>query len=154
MKLGERTYKNHLDGYDQLDMLTGKGPSKRKEIWYFAGPKLGAVRLENMKFQFLQQPGGWPGPKVVTDMPIIYNIRQDPFERTPLDRRPKPERFGRRLHERLLRSRILAVRAGAGQGEGAGLTAIDYPPMQDPASFNLEAVRKQIEAVIQAHSGQ
>src|SRR5664279_3518381 len=37
------TYKNHLDGYNQLDMITGKGPSKRNEIFYFGGPSLGAA---------------------------------------------------------------------------------------------------------------
>jgi arylsulfatase len=34
------------------------------------------------------------------------------------------------------------------------MTAVDYPPMQDPASFNLEAVKKQIEDTIKMHSGQ
>ena len=37
VKLGDRTYKNHLDGYNQMDLITGKGPSKRQEIFYFAG---------------------------------------------------------------------------------------------------------------------
>ena len=83
VKLGDRTYKNHLDGYNQLDLLEGKGPSNRHEIFYFGGPKLGAIRIDDMKYQFYQQPQGWPGPKVVTDMPSIVNLRQDPFERTP-----------------------------------------------------------------------
>ena len=48
------------------------------------GPTLGAVRLDEMKFIFIQQPGGWPGPKVQTDMPVLVNLRQDPFERTPM----------------------------------------------------------------------
>ena len=39
------------------------------------------MRLDNLKFQFIQQPVGWPGPKVTTDMPLMYNLRQDPFER-------------------------------------------------------------------------
>ena len=69
MKLGDREYKNHLDGYNQMDLLTGKGPSKRHELFYFGGPKLGAIRLDDFKFQFFQQPQGWPGPKVTTDMP-------------------------------------------------------------------------------------
>ena len=34
--LGDPSYKVHLDGYNQLDLLTGKGPSQRHEIWYFA----------------------------------------------------------------------------------------------------------------------
>jgi arylsulfatase len=32
-------------------------------------------------------------------------------------------------------------------------TAIEYPPMQAPASFNLEAVRRQVEEVLKAHMG-
>ena len=42
------------------------------------------MRVDNFKYQFYTQPDGWPGPKVTTDMPLIYNIRQDPFERTPI----------------------------------------------------------------------
>src|SRR5262245_11788872 len=81
--LGGRTYKNHLDGYNQADLLTGKGPSKRHEIFYFGGAELGALRVDNFKFVFFVQPWGWPGEKITTDMPMPINIRQDPFERTP-----------------------------------------------------------------------
>ena len=91
--LGGREYKNHLDGYNQMDLLTGKGPSKRHEIFYFGGPHLGALRIDDFKFQFFQQPYGWPGEKVTTDMPTIVNLRQDPFERTPAISRPDLERF-------------------------------------------------------------
>ena len=56
VKLGDRTYKNHLDGYNQMDLLLGKGPSKRHELFYFGGPHLGAVRIDDFKFQFFQQP--------------------------------------------------------------------------------------------------
>jgi arylsulfatase A-like enzyme len=82
VKLGDQTYKNHLDGYNQLDLFLGKAPSARHELFYFGGPKLGAIRIDE-KFQFYQQPYGWPGEKVTTDMPTIVNLRQDPFERTP-----------------------------------------------------------------------
>src|SRR6476659_3810353 len=63
LKLGERTYKNHLDGYNQMDLLSGKGPSKRHELFYFGGAQLGALRVDNVKFQFYVQPWGWPGEK-------------------------------------------------------------------------------------------
>lgn len=81
MKLGDRTYKNHLDGYNQMDLLCGMGPSARHELFYFSGPQMGAIRIDDFKFQFLQQPWGWPGEKLVTDMPTITNLRWDPFER-------------------------------------------------------------------------
>jgi hypothetical protein len=54
-------YKNHLDGYDQTALLEGKGPSARYELFYFGGPHLGAARIDDFKFQFIQQPYGWPG---------------------------------------------------------------------------------------------
>jgi arylsulfatase len=78
VKLGDRSYKNHLDGYNQMDLLEGKGPSVRHELFYFGGPHLSAVRLDDFKFIFYQQPQGWLGPKLTTDMPVMVNIRQDP----------------------------------------------------------------------------
>ena len=44
-KLGDATYKVHLDGYDQTSLITGKGPSNRHEVFYFAEGTLGAVRI-------------------------------------------------------------------------------------------------------------
>ena len=78
------TYKVHLDGYNQLDLITGKGPSKRKEIFYFAETTLGAVRINDYKYRFIDQPNGWLGGTVKVDWPILVNLRLDPFERTGL----------------------------------------------------------------------
>ena len=120
VRLGDRTYKNHLDGYDQIDLLLDKGPSTRHEYFYFAGPHLGALRLDDFKFQFFRQPEGWPGGKITTDMPGMVNIRQDPFERTPSINSESSEQSRRRLHERLLCPGVLAVRPRPGEGRGAG----------------------------------
>ncbi len=60
-KMGDRTYKVHLDGYNQLDMLTKDGKSKREEVWYFGESSLGAVRIGDWKYVFIDQPDGWPG---------------------------------------------------------------------------------------------
>jgi len=152
--LGDRTYKNHLDGYNQTDLLTGKGPSARRELFYFGGPTLGAIRIDDFKFQFYQQPYGWPGEKTTTDMPTMYNIRQDPFERTPSIRSENLNTLGGGyMNDFYAREfwRFVMV-----QQEVAKLaqTAIDYPPMQAPASFNLEAVKRQVDELIKAHEGQ
>src|SRR5262245_7712824 len=153
VKLGDREYKNHLDGYNQLDMLTNNGKSARREFFYFSGPALGAVRLDDMKFQFLQQPQGWPGPKVTTDMPSLTNLRKDPFERSPVRAGESAlnvafgygnDFFGREFWRFVMVQEKVADLAK---------TAIEYPPMQDPASFNLDAVKKKIEAMIKEHSG-
>ena len=153
-KLGDQTYKNHLDGYNQLDLLTGKGPSNRHELWYFGGPKLGAIRLDDFKYQFFQQPQGWPGPKVVTDMPTIVNIRQDPFERTPsTGGQSLNDLGGGYMNDFYAREfwRFVSVQSRVAE---LAKTAIEFPPMQDPASFNLDAVKKQIDDMIKAHQGE
>jgi len=153
VKLGDRTYKNHLDGYDQMDLLLGKGPSKRHELFYFGGPHLGAVRFDDFKYQFYQQPYGWPGEKTTTDMPTIVNIRQDPFERTPQMRGQTPgtgalayfnDFFGREGWRFVVAQQVVVKLAE---------TAIEFPPMQRPASFNLEAVKEQIQEMIKNHEG-
>ena len=81
MKIGDRTYKNHLDGYDQTAMLTGKGPSNRHEIFYLGESSLGAVRIDDYKYRFIDQPQGWLGVKNHPDVPSIINLRLDPYER-------------------------------------------------------------------------
>jgi arylsulfatase A-like enzyme len=154
VKLGDRTYKNHLDGYNQMDLLTGKGPSKRHEIFYFGGAQLGAVRIDNFKFQFYVQPYGWPGEKTTTDMPLMVNIRQDPFERTPSIRGESLNQLaGGYMNDFFAREfwRFVLVQQYVGK---LALTAVDYPPMQDPASFNLESVKKKIEEAIKNRPGQ
>ncbi len=154
VQLGDRTYKNHLDGYNQLDLLTGKGPSARHELFYFGGPHLGAVRIDDFKFQFYQQPYGWPGEKVTTDMPTIINIRQDPFERTPSTRGETANNMGGGyLNDFYAREfwRFVLVQQ---QVAALARTAIEFPPMQAPASFNLDAIKRQVEEVIKSHEGQ
>ncbi len=81
-------YKVHLDGYDQTALITGKGPSARSEIFYFAENTLGAVRVNDYKYRFIDQPGGWLGNTVKLDWPILINLRLDPLERTSLPRNP------------------------------------------------------------------
>jgi len=154
VKLGDREYKNHLDGYNQTDLLLGKGPSARHEIFYFGGPHLGAVRIDDFKFRFYDQPLGWPGPKVTNDMPTMVNLRQDPFERTPsIGGQSLNDLGGGYMNDFMAREfwRFVLV-----QQKVAALaeTAIGYPPMQDPASFNLDAVKKKIEEAIRQHQGQ
>jgi arylsulfatase A-like enzyme len=154
VKLGDQTYKNHLDGYNQLDLLLGKAPSARHEIFYFGGPKLGALRLDNFKFQFTQQDYGWPGEKTTTDMPGVVNLRQDPFERTPSIRGESLNNSGAGyVNDFYAREfwRFVLVQQAVGK---LAETAIEFPPMQAPASFNLEGVKREIEEKIKSHESE
>ena len=154
VKLGDRTYKNHLDGYNQLDLLLGKGPSARHELFYFGGPQLGAIRIDDFKFQFYQQPFGWPGEKVTTDMPTIVNLRQDPFERTPSVRGETINNLGGGYMNDFFAREFWRFVLVQQRVAALAQTAIEFPPMQAPASFSLEAVKRAIDETIKSHEGQ
>jgi arylsulfatase len=84
--VGDKTYKVHLDGYDQTAMLTGKEPGARKEFFYFTDDgSLSALRYNNWKMLFsVQRAHGlavWQEPYVTLRLPMLFNLRMDPFER-------------------------------------------------------------------------
>ena len=54
-KVGNASYKVHLDGYDQTDLVTGKGPIRRKEFYYFTETALHGLRYGDFKFLFKSQ---------------------------------------------------------------------------------------------------
>ena len=114
-QIGDRTYKVHLDGYDQTDVITGRGPSKRHEIFYLTESTLSAVRIDDYKYRFTDQPNGWLGSTDKVDWPILVNLRLDPYERTGM-----PDGKGGSLaYYNWFAYRILAVRvrpAGGRQG--------------------------------------
>jgi arylsulfatase len=140
--LGDRNYKVHLDGSNQLDLLTGTGPSKRREVWYFAEGTLGAVRIGDFKYRFIDQPNGWLGGTVKPDMPILTNLRLDPFERTGLA--GSLNYYNWFIYEFW---RFVFVQQEVAK---AAETFIEFPPMQKGASFNLEAVKEQVQKAITA----
>lgn len=143
-KLGDTTYKVHLDGYNQMDLITGKGPSNRHEVFYFAEERLGAVRIDDYKYIFIAQPNGWFGQTVTLDWPNIVNIRLDPFERTSTQAPPSLFQFYG--HEFW---RFIFVQKKV---EQLAKTFEQYPPMQKGASFNIEAVKEEVLKKIQSQS--
>ena len=86
-RAGDKTFKAHLDGYDQTALLTGEGSSKRKEIFYFdAGANLNAVRYGPWKLHFTIMEGSInEAYRKTPSWPVVVNLRQDPFERTPFE---------------------------------------------------------------------
>ncbi len=147
VKLGDRTYKNHLDGYDQMAAITGKGPSTRHEIFYLGESTVGAVRIDDYKYRFIDQPQGWLGDKTKPDVPYITNLRLDPFERTGWPNDGTKEgaqqyfdwfkyQFWRFVFVQQLMGKEIQ-------------TFLDFPPMQRGASFNLEAVKAEMAKKMQ-----
>ena len=150
--IGDVTYKNYIDGYNQLDMITGKGESNRHEIFYFGESTLGAVRVDDFKYRFIEQPQGWLGGKVKVDAPTVINLRLDPFERfTWPENGTLDGAQGYFSWFQYEFWRFVFVQQEVGK---LAMTALEYPPLQKGASFNLEAVKGEIEEAMKKHAGQ
>ncbi len=142
VKLGDKTFKNHLDGYDQMAAITGKGPSARHEIFYLGESTVGAVRIDDYKFRFIDQPAGWLGEKTHPDVPYITNLRLDPFERTGWPSNGTKD--GAQQYFDWFKYqfwRFVFVQQVVGKELQ---TFIEFPPMQRGASFNLDAVKAEM----------
>jgi arylsulfatase len=136
-QLGDTTYKVHLDGYNQTDLITGKGPSARHEVFYFAESTLGAVRIDNFKYRFIDQPNGWFGGTVKVDWPILVNLRLDPFERTGLNQSLFVKDWWAYEFWRFVFVQKEVAKAAQ--------SFLEFPPMQAGASFNMSALKAELE---------
>jgi len=148
-QLGDRNYKVHLDGYDQTDLITDKGPSKRHEIFYFTEGTLSAVRLDDFKYRFTDQPNGWFGATVKVAWPILTNLRLDPYERLGMFNGKDGGSIAYYNWFAYEFWRFVFVQQQVAQ---SAQSFIDFPPMQGGASFNMAAIKEQIEKAIAARS--
>ncbi|MCW8852036.1 MAG: arylsulfatase [Gammaproteobacteria bacterium] len=137
-----RSYKVHLDGYNILPMLTGKTKkSPRKEIFYFSDDgDLTALRYEDWKLIFLEQRveatlQAWMEPFVPLRIPLILNLRRDPYERGPVT--------SNTYYDWLLDRAYLLVPAQTYVGNFLS-TFQEFPPRQKAASFSLDQVMEKL----------
>lgn len=137
-----RDYKVHLDGYNFLPLITGKeGKGPRKEIFYFSDDgDLTALRYEDWKLVFMeQQTAGtfrvWMEPFVPLRIPLILNLRRDPYERAPIT--------SNTYFDWLIDRAYLLVPAQTYVGQFLD-TFKAFPPRQKAASFSLEQVMDKL----------
>jgi len=141
-KIGDMTYKVHLDGYDLGPALKGeKQPWPRREFIYWTDDgSVAALRYDNWKVTFLQQEAEglevWQKPFTVLRAPALTNLRMDPFERAQ-----KEHAMG---YQRWYLDRMFAI-APAGAYVGRWLQSFkEFPPRQKPGSFNLDRVMEAV----------
>ncbi|MDZ4730209.1 MAG: arylsulfatase [Xanthomonadales bacterium] len=145
-QLSGTNYRVHLDGYNQLDLITGKGPSKRHEILYFTESTLGAARIDDYKYRFTDQPNGWLGATQKVDWPILTNLRLDPFERTGMSN----GRTGSLAYYNWFVYQFWRFVFVQKEIAKTAQTFLDFPPMQKGASFNMEAIKQKLEEQMNA----
>jgi arylsulfatase len=142
VELNGRSYKNYIDGYNQLDYLRGKADkSPRTEFIYVndAGDVV-AIRVGNWKAVYhenrARQLDVWREPFVPLRLPLLFNLRRDPFELA--------QHNSNTYHDWMIdRAYVL----GPMQVVASKFltTMKDYPPSQTPGDWSLSTLEKQIK---------
>jgi arylsulfatase A-like enzyme len=141
MKVGNKTFKVHLDGYNITDTLAGKKPDPRHEFFYFSDDgSLVALRYDNWKVTFAEQRAEgfnvWQEPFVTLRLPKLHNLRTDPFERAD-----------HTIGYPAWRIDHLFVLVPAQAYVGKFLSTFkEFPPSQKAGSFSLDQVLRSLSS--------
>lgn len=146
---GGRTFKVHLDGYNQLPYLLGNAPKGARDDFYYFNDDgdLVASRMGNWKFIYCEQrqPGQfdiWANPFTCLRVPKMYNLRMDPYEHADIS--------GSGYDQWRVENAYLFAE-GVMKASEFLETFATYPPSQRPASFSVDQVRKQVDIAIEKH---
>jgi arylsulfatase len=136
-----KTFKVHLDGYDQRDLLAGTGPTKRKEFFYWTDDgNLAALRYDRWKVLFLEQRAKgldvWQDPLVPLRLPKLTDLRADPFERAEIEA-GEYDKWRVEHAFVLVPAQDLVAQHLKSYAE--------FPPRQKPGSFSLDQVLAKLQ---------
>jgi arylsulfatase len=137
-----RKYRAHPDGYNMIDYLSGKAKdSPRNEFWYVNDDgQVVAARYQDWKIVFLENRGEafgvWREPFVELRVPLLFNLRRDPFEKSQHNSNTYNDWFLDRAFV------LVPIQGLAAQFL---LTMKDYPPSQTPGAFNLSKIEEQLK---------
>jgi arylsulfatase len=143
VELNGREYKNYIDGQNMLDYLSGKAKeSPRKEFIYVNDDgQIVAMRVDQWKAVFLENRAHafevWREPFTELRVPLLFNLRRDPFEKAQHNSNTYNDWFMDRVYV------LVPMQQLAGKFL---LTMKEYPPSQTPGSFNLEKIQKLLES--------
>jgi arylsulfatase A-like enzyme len=142
-KVGDMTYKVHLDGDNLLPYLTGQVDKGPRESFFYINDdqQLVALRYDNWKMVFMEQQAAgtlliWANPFTNLRVPKIFNLRTDPYERADIT--------SNTYYDWLINHVFLLVPAQAYVGQFL-MTYKDYPQRQKADSFNMDAVFKKMQ---------
>jgi arylsulfatase len=147
-KINGRDYKNHLDGYNQLDYLSGKSKvSPRHEFWYVNDDgQIVAARYDDWKVVFLENRGHafgvWREPFIELRVPLLFNLRRDPFEKA---------QHNANVYEDWFLSRPFVIVPIQGLAAKFLLSMKEYPPSQSPGAFNLSKIEETLKNASGSH---
>ena len=134
-KVNGTEYKVHLDGYNQMDMLTGKGKSKRREFFYYGENDLNALRVDQWKIHLAVKDEWLKAPEKIP-AGMIIDIKLDPYERSP-------ETAG---HFLWMKEKSWILPQIASPIKAFAKSMQDYPPRQKGSGIGAAAILNQLES--------
>jgi len=141
-KVGDLTYKVHLDGDNLVPYLTGQVPKSPRDSFFYVNDdqQLTGIRYNNWKAVFLEQRVEgtlriWAEPFVSLRLPKIFNLRTDPYERADIT--------SNTYYDWIMDHAFLLVPAQDHVGQFIA-TLREFPPRQKAASFNLDDVMRSL----------
>jgi arylsulfatase len=141
MKVGKRTFKVHLDGYNITDALSGTSPSPRREFFYFNDDgSLVALRYDQWKVVFAEQRAHgmdvWEEPFVPLRLPKLFNLRSDPFETADHEGMD---------YERWRVEHVFLLYGAQSYVAKFLSTFKEFPPSQKPGSFSIDQALEALQ---------
>jgi len=135
-----KTFKVHLDGYDQRDLLARKGPDKRREFFYWTDDgNFAGLRYDQYKAVFMEQPAHglevWMQPLIPLRAPKLFNLRSDPFERAEHEAGDYVKWFVEHVFVLVPAQAIVAQHLQTFQ---------EFPPRQKPGSFSIDQAMEKL----------
>ena len=142
-KVGNKTFKVHIDGYNMVPYLTGQAKESPRTFFFYMSDdgEVMAVRNGDWKFvlgeQRAQQMRVWMEPLDKLRVPLIFNLRRDPFERAQHNSNTYYDWMVNHIFMLYEMQALVAAQLD---------DFVKYPPRQKPASFNLDVVMQQVQA--------
>src|SRR5258705_361291 len=146
-KAGSKTFRVHIDGVNLLPYLTGQVKESPRTAFFYVSDDGGvmAVRSGDYKLVFAEQRAEstqvWAEPMVPLRLPLIFNLRRDPFERAQHNSNVYWDWVMNHIPQLYECQAIVAAQID---------NFVKYPPRQKAASFNLDAVMRQLGPAIEA----
>ncbi|GAB3229453.1 arylsulfatase [Algoriphagus aestuariicola] len=150
-KLGNTTFKTHLDGYNNLDLWTGKtDKSARRELFYYDESDLMAIRVDAWKMHIgVKHGGNWFDEKSYPSVPYIVNLLMDPMEKMT----PDSEEWGY-AGRKFVAQKLWAPTAAVPFLQAHLKSLVDYPPSQGGESLSMKAsIEKAMKMMEQPTGG-
>jgi arylsulfatase A-like enzyme len=146
-KVGDKTFRVHIDGFNMLPYLTGEVKESLRDYFFYVSDDGGvmALRVGDYKLVFEEQVAFqmnvWAEPLKKLRVPHIFNLRRDPFERAD---------FNSNTYWDWVVDHVPYLYLAQAVVQGQIDNFVKYPPRQKAASFNLDSVMAQLEPAMAA----